>query len=101
MAGATGTANNLPPGTLGPTGPVGPSASVNNKANPFAAAPGVGRATSGAASHTPRGALIAIGGEFVFVIIATVIANTGPQAGKAMIALFVLLWVLFLINHYS
>lgn len=76
------------------------------KANPFNStagglvAPGVSQPVAGSA-HTPHGALVAVGGEVIFVIIATVIANTGPKAATAMVALFVVLWLLFLINHYS
>ena len=50
------------------------------------------------APSTPHDALEQIGLELVAVAITAVIAGTGPKAAHAMVALWLLLWVLFLIT---
>lgn len=87
--------------TTGPLGPLGP---VTAAGNPFNATKGVtvpSITKSGPANQTPHAALVAVGGELLFVVIAVVIANTGPKAATAMVALFGLLWLLYLINHFD
>lgn len=54
-----------------------------------------------ATPSTPRDVLEQIGLELAAVAITAVIAGTGPKAAHAMVALWVLLWVLFLLTHYS
>lgn len=51
-----------------------------------------------AAAHT---SLVEIGGELVFVLVAVVIAGTGPGAGKAVVAAIAALWILWAIHHYG
>ena len=53
------------------------------------------------APSTPHDALEQIGLELVAVAITAVIAGTGPKAAHAMVALWLLLWVLFLITKYA
>lgn len=60
------------------------------------AAPG-GLASS--ATYTAHQSLIEIGGEIVFVLVATVIAGSGPSAGRAMVFAIAGLWILWLISH--
>lgn len=62
--------------------------------------PGYGAPTS-AAGHTAKGAVEAIAGEILFVIIASVIASSGPKAANAMLGLLGVMWVLLLINHFG
>jgi hypothetical protein len=50
---------------------------------------------------TPREALEQIGVELAAVAVTAVIAGTGPKAAHAMVALWLLLWVLFLITKYA
>ena len=50
---------------------------------------------------TPHDALEQIGLELAAVAITAVIAGTGPKAAHAMVALWLLLWVLFLITKYA
>ena len=50
---------------------------------------------------TPREALEQIGLELAAVAVTAVIAGTGPKAAHAMVALWILLWVLFLITKYA
>ncbi|MGO9407828.1 MAG: hypothetical protein ACLP41_11230 [Acidimicrobiales bacterium] len=50
---------------------------------------------------TPHDALEQIGLELAAVAVTAVIAGTGPKAAHAMVALWVLLWVLFLITKYA
>lgn len=48
-----------------------------------------------------HGALVEIGGEFLFVLVAVVLSGTSDGLGKALVAVIVALWVLWGINHYS
>jgi len=50
---------------------------------------------------TPREALEQIGVELAAVAVTAVIAGTGPKAAHAMVALWLLLWMLFLITKYA
>ena len=50
---------------------------------------------------TPREALEQIGLELAAVAVTAVIAGTGPKAAHAMVALWLLLWMLFLITKYK
>jgi hypothetical protein len=50
---------------------------------------------------TPHDALEQIGLELAAVAVTAVIAGTGPKAAHAMVALWLLLWVLFLITKYA
>ena len=50
---------------------------------------------------TPRDALEQIGLELAAVAITAVIAGTGPKGAHAMVAFWLLLWVLFLLTHYT
>ena len=50
---------------------------------------------------TPREALEQIGLELAAVAVTAVIAGTGPKAAHAMVALWLLLWMLFLITKYA
>lgn len=50
---------------------------------------------------TPHDALLQIGAELVAVAVTTAIAGSGVKAGHAMVALWLLLWVLLLITHYG
>ena len=50
---------------------------------------------------TSHDALEQIGLELAAVAITAVIAGTGPKAAHAMVAFWLLLWVLFLLTHYS
>jgi hypothetical protein len=48
---------------------------------------------------TAHEALVQVGVELVAVAVAAVIADTGPKAGHAMVALWILLWLVFLITR--
>ena len=50
---------------------------------------------------TPHDALEQIGLELAAVAVTAVIAGTGPKAAHAMVALWLLLWVLFLLTKYA
>ena len=50
---------------------------------------------------TPHDALEQIGLELAAVAVTAVIAGTGPKAAHAMVALWLLLWVLYLITKYA
>jgi hypothetical protein len=50
---------------------------------------------------TSHDALEQIGLELAAVAITAVIAGTGPKAAHAMIALWLLLWALYLITKYA
>ena len=50
---------------------------------------------------TSHQALEQIGLELAAVAVTAVIAGTGPKAAHAMVALWLLLWVLFLITKYK
>ena len=54
-----------------------------------------------ATPSTPRDALEQIGLELAAVAITAVIAGTGPKAAHAMVALWLLLWALYLITKYA
>lgn len=49
---------------------------------------------------TAHDALVQIGLELAAVAVTAVIAGTGPKAGKAMVALWVLLWLVVLMTRY-
>jgi hypothetical protein len=50
---------------------------------------------------TSHDALEQIGLELAAVAITAVIAGTGPKAAHAMVALWLLLWALYLITKYA
>ncbi len=50
---------------------------------------------------TSHDALKQIGLELAAVAITAVIAGTGPKAAHAMVALWLLLWALYLITKYA
>ena len=50
---------------------------------------------------TSHQALEQIGLELAAVAITAVIAGTGPKAAHAMVALWLVLWVLYLITRYT
>ena len=50
---------------------------------------------------TPHDALEQIGLELAAVAVTAVIAGTGPKVAHAMVALWLLLWVLYLITKYA
>ena len=50
---------------------------------------------------TPHDALEQIGLELAAVAVTAVIAGTGPKGAHAMVALWLLLWVLFLLTKYA
>ena len=50
---------------------------------------------------TSHDALEQIGLELAAVAITAVIAGTGPKAAHAMVALWLVLWVLYLITRYT
>jgi len=50
---------------------------------------------------TPHDALEQIGLELAAVAVTAVIAGTGPKASVAMVALWLLMWVLFLRTKYA
>jgi hypothetical protein len=50
---------------------------------------------------TSHQALEQIGLELAAVAITAVIAGTGPKAAHAMVALWLLLWALYLITKYA
>ena len=50
---------------------------------------------------TSHDALEQIGLELAAVAITAVIAGTGPKAAHAMVALWLVLWVLYLITKYA
>jgi hypothetical protein len=50
---------------------------------------------------TPREALEQIGLELAAVAVTAVIAGTGPKAAHAMVALWLLLWMVYLITKYK
>jgi hypothetical protein len=45
--------------------------------------------------------LLVLGGEALFVIVATLLAGISDSWGAAMAVLIVALWVLWAINHYA
>jgi hypothetical protein len=49
---------------------------------------------------TPHDALEQIGLELAAVAVTAVIAGTGPKAAHAMVALWLLLWLVLLVTHY-
>jgi hypothetical protein len=51
-----------------------------------------------AATHK---SLAVLGGELLFVIVATLLAGMGDSFGSLMVAVIVALFVLFAINHYG
>jgi len=50
---------------------------------------------------TPHDALEQIGAELAAVAVTAVIAGTGPKGAHAMVAFWLLLWVLFLLTKYA
>ena len=50
---------------------------------------------------TPHDALEQIGLELAAVAITAVISGTGPKGAHAMVAFWLLLWVLFLLTKYA
>lgn len=49
----------------------------------------------------PHEALIQVGAELAAVAVMAVIAGTGPKAGKAMVGLVILLWLVALMAHHK
>ncbi|MGB6814966.1 MAG: hypothetical protein WBE23_18855 [Candidatus Sulfotelmatobacter sp.] len=50
---------------------------------------------------SPHETFVQIGAELAAVAVTAVIAGTGPKAAHAMVALWLLLWAVFLITHYG
>jgi hypothetical protein len=52
-------------------------------------------------ADSPKGALEEIGLELAGVLVLAVVAGTGPRAGRAVVWVVVLLWLVFLVSHYT
>lgn len=48
-----------------------------------------------------RKALVSLGGELLFVVVASVLAGISDSWGTAMVAVIVALFILWAINHYG